>query len=334
MLAICRKGVLYLFCLTLLAPLAALSQSGPDTGFPAFGTFNRDAIDTINVGNLNIHLEMPMFSKKGRGLDFSSKISFDNTPYRPIPPSCQGCNSADNWQGIPTWVVGGVSGMGSLTYMTRSNGTRDPVCYLGGQGTPQTLYTIYYGFAYADESNTVHSFGGLQVGYPAGCIATSGTGLSLGGYTFSVVVNPTSGAFTTLSMTDANGNLQDFLARTLKDPYGNTMSVSGGYNSSLTWADTTGNTPLSATFGASPWTFNYPNPAGSPSEQVSVAYSNLTHHTNYQSPLPCAPDSGSNFLGPAGPYITGITLADRSTYTLVYESTSGTYPSTTTTGRF
>jgi len=80
------------FALSLLVAGLLLAQSGPDSGFPAFGTFNRDAIDTINVGNLNVHLEIPLFAKKGRAMDFSSKISFDNTPYRPSLPSCQGCN--------------------------------------------------------------------------------------------------------------------------------------------------------------------------------------------------------------------------------------------------
>jgi hypothetical protein len=55
----------------------------PPTGIPPFGSFNRDAIDTVNVGNLNVHFEFPVFAKKGRGLDFYANLVHDNTLYQP-----------------------------------------------------------------------------------------------------------------------------------------------------------------------------------------------------------------------------------------------------------
>lgn len=305
-----------LFCMfALFTPAHLLAQSGPDTGFPDFGTFNRDAVDTINVGNLNVHIELPLFSKKGRRMDFSSKITFDNTPYRPTPPSRQGCTARDDWRLQPTWVAGAVSGTGSITYQSRSNGTQDPVCYLNGQGSAPTPYTIFYNFAFTDASDTAHSFGGFRVGYPAGCMSTSGTAFSFGGYTLSAVISPSTGAFTTLSMTDAKGNTNNFLARTLADPYGNTIGVSGS-GASSTWTDTTGNPALKLVAGASPWNFYYPSPIGSLSEQASISYSNLTLQTNYQCPNPYPPDLTNAYQGVGRPgiFITGIALASRWKY--------------------
>jgi hypothetical protein len=56
-----------LISLLLLSAQFGVAQAPPYTGLPPFGTFNRDAIDTINVGNLNVHFQFPLFVKKGRG---------------------------------------------------------------------------------------------------------------------------------------------------------------------------------------------------------------------------------------------------------------------------
>ena len=49
--------------------LLVLQNGGPfanaqaATGFPPFGTFNRDQIDTVNLANLNVHFQFPIFAK-------------------------------------------------------------------------------------------------------------------------------------------------------------------------------------------------------------------------------------------------------------------------------
>src|ERR1700720_1075710 len=71
--------LLAVVCITLLVGSLASAQTSPATGFPQWGTFNRDAIDTVNVGNLNVHFEFPIFAKKGIGLDFYAHLLHDNT---------------------------------------------------------------------------------------------------------------------------------------------------------------------------------------------------------------------------------------------------------------
>ena len=49
------------------------------TGFPPFGSFSRGAPDTINYGNLNVHLQIPIGSKAGRGLPFVYVLAYDSS---------------------------------------------------------------------------------------------------------------------------------------------------------------------------------------------------------------------------------------------------------------
>src|SRR6266404_2314557 len=88
--------VLACFTLILLTEPLASAQTSPATGFPQWGTFNRDAIDTVNVGNLNIHFEFPIFAKKGIGLDFYAHLLHDNSAVQ-IIPSPGGLGSNPYW---------------------------------------------------------------------------------------------------------------------------------------------------------------------------------------------------------------------------------------------
>ena len=47
-----------------------LSAQSLATGTYAFGSFDSKGFDTINLGNLNTHFEIPIVSKPGRGLNF------------------------------------------------------------------------------------------------------------------------------------------------------------------------------------------------------------------------------------------------------------------------
>ena len=59
-------------CCLFLFDAAATSQ--PVTGLPPFGSFSGGPFDTVNNANLNVHFEVPVFSRAGRGLSFSYSL--------------------------------------------------------------------------------------------------------------------------------------------------------------------------------------------------------------------------------------------------------------------
>jgi len=42
-----------------------------------------EAVDTINLGNLNAHFAVPIFHKTGRGVDFAYDLSYDSAIWYP-----------------------------------------------------------------------------------------------------------------------------------------------------------------------------------------------------------------------------------------------------------
>ena len=48
-------------------------------GMPAFGTYEPGSVETINLGNVNIHLTIPLRQLHARNLDVGASLSFDNT---------------------------------------------------------------------------------------------------------------------------------------------------------------------------------------------------------------------------------------------------------------
>ena len=65
-------GLLFLAAIT--TPIHAQAVG---TGFPLFNSFAHHEVDIINEGNLNVHLEIPIFAKSGRGLPVNYVISYD-----------------------------------------------------------------------------------------------------------------------------------------------------------------------------------------------------------------------------------------------------------------
>ena len=69
--------ILRLLCLLLVnAGSLALAQA-PGIGLYTFGSFDSRGFDTINLGNLNTHFEIPIIVKQGRGLNFNYSIVYD-----------------------------------------------------------------------------------------------------------------------------------------------------------------------------------------------------------------------------------------------------------------
>src|SRR6266702_4473051 len=59
--------------------IGKLHAQAPGTGLYAFGSFDSRGFDTINLGSLNIHFNIPVVNKGGRGLSFYYNLNYDNS---------------------------------------------------------------------------------------------------------------------------------------------------------------------------------------------------------------------------------------------------------------
>src|SRR5689334_4745402 len=65
---------------TALFVVASLLANGQvQTGTPKFASFGGGSVDTIDLGNLNIHFDFPIVSRPGRGTSFYYSIKYDNS---------------------------------------------------------------------------------------------------------------------------------------------------------------------------------------------------------------------------------------------------------------
>src|SRR5437016_4144659 len=53
-----------------------------DTGTPPYQSFGGGP-DVINLGNLNVHYSIPVFSRAGRGTPFSYALAYDSSVWVP-----------------------------------------------------------------------------------------------------------------------------------------------------------------------------------------------------------------------------------------------------------
>src|SRR5215472_17082539 len=88
-----RQRSFLLFVSLLVVGPSAFTQLS-DTGLDQFGTFQRNHIQTMNLYNLNNHMEIPLFSKNERGIPFNAKLVWDLSDSLSVvqslnnPPTC------------------------------------------------------------------------------------------------------------------------------------------------------------------------------------------------------------------------------------------------------
>lgn len=159
-----RHSGIAVFCfvvLTLCSSFPLLAQVS--TGTPPMGSFTSGP-DQINLGNLNVHFPIPIFSKPGRGIPFNYVLSLDSSVWT--------VSSANQWQPVDNW------GWRSATEMATGYITRQTVienCGLSpqavtSQATPQVITTKprYLNFQYHDAFGVIHSgFANTFGGCPA-----------------------------------------------------------------------------------------------------------------------------------------------------------------------
>jgi RHS repeat-associated protein len=298
-----RNGLLSLSLASATLPL--LAQVG--TGMYPHGTFDNKGFDTIDVGDLNLHLTLPVLSKTGRGLPFAYSVSYDGSVWHPSG-TAWAHDANFGWTGL---TIANLTG-----YITYSTVQRR--CFM------ETQYVYYYvenNWQFHDSSGKTHNFGGSVQDGTAGCATepyewiyttTDGSGLTIDA-TFG------DASITTVSGTGLGAPLNvNSGAGVMTDPNGNEVSV----DSSGHYMDTTGNVVLTAAGGApNPLTFTYTDSNGH-SQVITVNYRTYTIQTAFG----C---TWSEYGPLSASLVDNITYPDGSVYHFAYETTPGHSPNVT-----
>lgn len=260
-----RKAILLAVFASMLAVVPALLGQ-PATGLPPFGSFSGGPFDVVNNGNLNVHFEIPMVNKAGRGLPFTYKLVYDSAVWCP----------SGAWTPAANWGWSAVSAVATTGYLTYTATPSN--CTYQGQ---QYNWTVFAGFTYHDWLGVAHylqlSSGTTQLSslwssQPA-CVTNpppstgSGTAVDGSGYyvgTFNVANNPPSAtAVGGPNGTQYNAPMYSYVPTPqVTDRNGNYISATTG--STPTFTDTLGQTALTVSgIAPSPVNLTYTGPSGS-----------------------------------------------------------------------
>ncbi|MDP9266938.1 MAG: hypothetical protein M3P27_01255 [Acidobacteriota bacterium] len=291
----------------LLVAQVAFGQA--KTGVFPYGSFGGGPVDTVNLGNLNVHLTVPVFHKAGRGLPFDYDLSYESSVWYPA-----GSVGSQSWQPITNWgwtaqnngMTGNVTASATVTYCY------DQFGHINGSTTTLSGYT------YHDPWGIHHVFPGYLVSYSGACAGTpiltmtsaanDGSGLTLvanwngSNYVYTTSNLQRNGGTSTTLVTDANGN-----------------QISS--NSTGVFTDTLGTTALTvAGISPNPVTFTYTSPAGTPAT-VTMNYSNYNIRTSFG----CS--GVSEYTATNVKLVSSISLPDGTSYAFTYEPTPNpSYP--------
>jgi RHS repeat-associated protein len=301
-------------CLLLLSisPVAFAQNLG--TGLYAFGSFDSKGFDTINLGNLNTHFEIPIVNKQGRGMNFTYSLVYDGLVWAPSSSSGTGY-----WEPDPSWGFHGDLLGGAYTgYLTYAQGQLS--CPASGVSHPPPGFTLS-NFVYHDPYGKNHWFNYQLRSCPLTGDVVTGNGASSDGSGLSYdisdgLIRTRNGSIINAPESEGTSGVSS----SITDTNGNEVTNNGNG----TFTDTLGVNEL--TIGGSgtptsPMTFTYPvtlQASSAPSATAAVAYRAYTVQTNFQ----C---SGVTEYGATSiDLVDHITLADGvSTYSFTYEATPG-----------
>lgn len=295
--------ILILACVFL--PVRARAQA--QTGTPPFASFSGSP-DVIDLGNLNVHLTIPVFHKPGRGLNFAYDITYDSAVWYPI-----GSGSTREWTSVPNWGWQGASGLVSPHVgMLELAGVP---CYDNGILGGETGQKYTYFWSYTDQAAITTWFGSTTGGWGT-CQHQSVQITSLNNTVNGYIFSASGSEF--LSLYNSKGaslnvpvNSQSFLTPITTDRNGNEITYNNGI------VDTFGDTVLTESgVVPNPVVFSYSAPTAT--GKVTVNYTSYTVATNF----------GVSGIGEFGrtaePLVSSIVLADGSQYTIQYEATPNT----------
>jgi RHS repeat-associated protein len=271
------------------------------TGAQPMGSFSSGP-DVINLGNLNMHFDLPVFVKPGRGMPFTYTLSFDSSVWSPVTVS-----GVKSWQPAANWNWRGVTEV-ATGYVSYSQKTlRCPV------GNRFVSVPYRFNYQYHDQFGVVHSFANT-FGACAGDIAdnittsTDTSGLTLDTTTaVAPIITTRDGATFQPPQNGGTGS------GTRTDRNGNQISTATGNS----FTDTLGMTALTVSGGApNPQIFTYTTTTGT-AASVTINYAPYTVQTNFG----C---TGINeFPATGASLVSSVVYPDGSTFSFTYEPTPG-----------
>lgn len=180
------------------------------TGFPPFGSFQNGGADTVNLGNLNVHVSIPVLRKAGRGLDFVDALAYDSSFWSPVCTK-NGCS----------W------GYSNIEWFPSGQSASDALGSLAGQEFTNGSCPYNYSYTYTDGAGTTHQFPGIELGPSGGaCGPTQATVYALDGSGYAITKG-LGGVFLALTLHDISGNVivASGGSQTITDPTGNPLSL-------------------------------------------------------------------------------------------------------------
>jgi RHS repeat-associated protein len=314
------RSCLVIAVLLLASPIASHAQV--TTGTPPFSDITGSP-DKVDLGNLNVHLPLPIFHKAGRGLPFSFDFGNDSSLWVPVAS-----NGTTFWEprGTFGWVGSGTN-IGTIGATIISGSGFFEYClftYLDGFGTPH----VFPGCAVVDTSGD----------FPLASSTVDGSGYTLKADGCGILQNNV--CFLVFSLTTVDGN--SIIPQNATPVIGSSGASSGSIidrngnqitaNSNGTFTDMLGITTLTNSGGfppnpnnlnpppaPSPFVMSYTSPAGT-AASAKLTYKLYTIRTNFG----C---SGIVEFGASTQYSNylpdRITLADGSFYQFQYEPTPG-----------
>ena len=278
------------------------------TGTPPFSSAGGGSFDTINLGNLNIHVGVPILSKAGRGLPLSYAMSYDSSVWYP---------SGNAWTPVSNWGWRGITeaAVGYVTYNVKPQST-----FCGSPPT-RTNVNYYSNWVYHDPSGTAHPMG---IVFHEDCDTDMGSGSGTAsdgsGYTMTASGNAGVGSATvyTTSGTVLNPPMQvPTGSGTVTDANGNRFTVTLA-GSTTTVYDTLSSSAAALTVIGSPTPsqITYPGPNSSNSTTI------LTYTTQYGIKTNFNCSNIAEYTSPSTvSLLTTIQLPDGSQYHFQYEDT-------------
>jgi RHS repeat-associated protein len=280
------------------------------TGTPPFGSFGGGP-DVIDLANMNVHLDIPVLNKPGRGTNFTYDLSYDSSVWYPA-----GSSGSQTWQPVANW-----GGRGQTEAATGyvSYSTRIIICIIIHQVT-QT--TGFYNFVYHDPFGVSHPFNMPTLDSCPGYVESAYAGaVDDSGYLLYAVDE---GSWASPEVWSSKGTFfypphqVGSGSGSYTDRNGNEITVS----SSGQFYDTLSSTiPVLTVAGSgtpsSPRTFTYTAASGT-SPYYTVNYTNYTVATNF------GVSGISEYTSSAAvPLVSSIALPDGSQYSFTYEATPG-----------
>ncbi len=291
-----RRFQLVLIIVSFLIPVAAPStQAQVATGIQPLGSYGGGPVDAVDLANLNVHLDIPIRSKAGRGLNFTYALGYDTAVWSP---------AGNVW--TPAYNFGWTAETEAATgYVTAT--VQLWKCF---SGRSWYFTNNYSGWIYVDKMGTPHPFS-LPTLSACPTFKESATGTATDGSGYQINASPGTGIITdagghTLSPPFSTGTGPG----TAEDFNGNEITFNG-----TSFTDTLGQTALTIS-GTNPTDLSYTAPSGGTAEYV-VSYSSYTVRTNFG----CSGITEYNQTGVS--LVNKITLPDGTYYQFNYEYTPG-----------